>query len=160
MLSLESKTTQKIQQFPEVILLSLEPQEEHISELEYTLDVNLINSELLALLIEAMSNQNNALTELDYYCLDLFTCDYYESNNLLEEFKEVVEHIREIGHILFKQFLLHKLYVDEKLVYTLAGIRPGKHNCLFLKRRDLFLKDLTNELKHKEFFHHAKINYP
>ena len=137
-----------LEALPELILINLDRHEDRVCELENDLDVNIYNSELLAELIESISVSNKAINDLEYYCLSLLTSKYYDAIGKTNEFKELLNYIRQTGLFLLQDFLTHKLYINNHLAYTLVGIKP---KCLYMKRRDLFMQDLKNELLLDEF---------
>ncbi len=144
-----------LQQMPPALALKLEtPRNDRVAVLEHEFQVDTTNSDLLCELCDSLENEDTADIDLDYYLLDLLSSRYYDQFELENEFKEIVEQIKTIGDILLHLFMTHQLYIQNVLAYKIIGI---KNNKIYMRRRDLFFKELQDELTKREFIESAGI---
>lgn len=140
---------------PPALALKLEtPRSDRVSVLEHEFQVDTTNSDLLCELCDSLEDEHTADIDLDYYLLELLSSRYYDEFQMQSEFKEILEHIKLIGDILLDLFLRHQLYINNVLAYKIIGI---KHNKIYMRRRDLFFKDLQDELTKREFIENSQV---
>lgn len=146
-LSINHPDTDTTFSIPGIVALGIDGYEDQIKELNDALDepyqetMELAN-EALAMMLLALIDEDEAIGAIDEHCLEKLLEDG-ESSYLDSKQKLLVKFLFSLSMQLYAKLKEHKLYVDGKLPYRSMLVKP---NGVYLKRHDLLLKEVQDEL--------------
>lgn len=136
-----SNTKLPITELPAMLIIGLDGYRKTLLRLEEEINQEIDSVQIISQLLDALSKEEQALIELDYYCLGFL--EEHCRGNLYREFECMLEYIHNLGMQLYQNFKMHKAYVRGELPYKCCDI---KSNGLYLKRKDLFHAEINREL--------------
>jgi hypothetical protein len=133
--------------YPNIVIIYIEEQNNKVVTLEQELGVDVDSFQTLCDLVEAVADLDASSLNVDYYCLSIL--QEADEKHILQKHKlnYILNFIKYRANLLKELFQSHQMYYKNKLMYTYIG---SSHNKMFLKRKDLFYKELQNELQQQQ----------
>lgn len=145
-------------QKPALLVLGLDGFHHNLELLQEAMDCQMDSTALIGELIKSLRKREEALMELEYYCLGLLEDHQY--GFLPFQFNPLTDYVHFVGKQIYQGLLENEAYCDGELPYELQRVRL---NGLYLQRRDLFQREVQQDLDDAELNAlraHEKLHQP